>query len=156
MEDTISGLIKIGKSVNVEYRLKQHQTSNPYCKLLFYTDKFSESHFHQKFKNDRVIGEWFNLSRLQLKQILNTKINVVLVDFNVKEYIEIDGYYFIGIEGLYFHSDKFWFNEEEVKQVYNNGSLSILLYGTSKKSIKKLRKQARRCRIKLFTEPLPF
>ena len=69
---------------------------------------------------------------------------------------EIDGYYFTEIEGLYFYSGKFWFNEEEVKQVYNNGSLSILLYGSSKKSIKQLRKQARKCIIKLFTKKLPF
>jgi hypothetical protein len=70
--------------------------------------------------------------------------------------IEIDGYYFTEIAGLYWYSGKFWFNEKEVKQVYNNGSLSLLLYGSSKKSIKKLRKQAGKCRIKLFTEKLPF
>jgi len=51
----------------------------------------------------------------------------------------IDGYYFPAINGLFWHSGKFWFNEIEVKQVNNNGSLSILLYGNSKKSVKKLR-----------------
>ena len=77
------------------------------------------------------------------------------IKFRLKE-IEIDGYYFTGYEGLYWHSGKFWFNEEEVKQVYNNGSLSILLYGSTKKSIKQLRKLAKPCKIKLFKESLPF
>jgi len=77
------------------------------------------------------------------------------VIFRLKD-IEVDGYYFIGYEGLIWHSGKFWFNEQEVKQVFNNGSLSILLYGSSKKSIKQLRKLAKPCRIKLLKEVLPF
>ena len=75
--------------------------------------------------------------------------------FRLKE-VEINGYYFTNIDGLFWHSGKFWFNENEVKEVYNNGSLSILLYGSSKKSIKQLRKFAKSCKIKLFTESLPF
>lgn len=75
--------------------------------------------------------------------------------FRLKD-IEINGYYFVGYEGLYWHSGEFWFNEEKVKQVYNNGSLSILLYGSSKKSVKQLRKLARSCKIKLLKETLPF
>jgi hypothetical protein len=75
--------------------------------------------------------------------------------FRLKE-VEIDGYYFPKIEGLFWRSGKFWFNEEEVKIVNNNGSRSIKLYDTSKRGIKKLWKQRRRCKIKLFTETLPF
>lgn len=70
--------------------------------------------------------------------------------------VEIDGYYFTEIEGLFWHSGRFWFNERPVKEVYNNGSKSIILYGSSKKSIRQLRKQAKRCKIKLYTETLPF
>ena len=70
--------------------------------------------------------------------------------------IETEGYYFPGYEGLYWHSGSFWFNEDEVKQVCNNGSLSILLYGSTKKSIKQLRKIARPCKIKLLKQTLPF
>lgn len=70
--------------------------------------------------------------------------------------VVIDGYYFIGYEGLLWHSGKFWQNEEEVKQVFNNGSLAILLYGSSKKSVRQLRKLARPCKIKLLKEKLPF
>jgi hypothetical protein len=77
------------------------------------------------------------------------------VRFRLKD-IEVKGYYFIAYEGLYWHSGHFWFNEEKVKQVENNGSLSILLYGTSKKSVKKLRAMALPCTIKLLKEKMPF
>jgi hypothetical protein len=75
--------------------------------------------------------------------------------FRLRE-VEIDGYYFINVDGLFWHGGKFWYNETEVKRVYNNGSLSILLYGSQKLGVKKLRKYARKCKIKIFTEQLPF
>ncbi len=74
--------------------------------------------------------------------------------FRLKD-IEIDGYYFTGHEGLYWHGNEFWFNERKLKKVNNNGSLSILLHG-SKIGVKKLRKQARKCKIKLLKEEPPF
>ena len=77
------------------------------------------------------------------------------IKFRLRD-VEVDGYYFIGYEGLLWHSGQFWFNEIECKQVFNNGSLSIIIYGSSKKSVKKLRKIARRCKIKLLKEKLPF
>ena len=73
----------------------------------------------------------------------------------IKE-IEVDGEYFTSIPNLYFHSGKFWYNEKEVKEVYNNGSKSILIYGSTKMGVKKLRTFAKPCRIKLYIEPLPF
>lgn len=73
----------------------------------------------------------------------------------IKE-VEVDGYYFTTIKNLFWHSNKFWFNETEVKQVYNNGSISLLLYGSSKIGVKKLRKFAKKCKIKIYTEPIPF
>ena len=69
--------------------------------------------------------------------------------------VEVDGYYFINHEGLYWHSGEFWLNEMKVKKVVNNGSLSLLIWG-SKKSIKQLRKEARKCTIKLLKETMPF
>lgn len=73
----------------------------------------------------------------------------------VKE-VKVQGYYFKNVPNLVWHSEKFWMNDKEVKKVYNNGSLSLLLYGTSKKSIKKLRKQAIKCTITIYCEPSPF
>lgn len=71
------------------------------------------------------------------------------------EAIEIDGYYFINHEGLLWHSGQFWHNEKQLKKVYNNGSLSIMLYN-SKIGIKKLRTQARKCKIKIEKNKCPF
>lgn len=73
----------------------------------------------------------------------------------VKE-IEVDGYCFTDVPGLTWHSGKFWMNDAEVKKVYNNGSVALLLYGSQKKSIKKLRRTAVKCKLKIYTEPLPF
>jgi hypothetical protein len=70
--------------------------------------------------------------------------------------VKIQGYYFPGYEGLFWHSGEFWLNEEKVKKVYNNGSLSILLYGSSKKSIKQLRGIAQPCTITIVKEKTPF
>jgi Neuraminidase (sialidase) len=74
--------------------------------------------------------------------------------FRLKD-IEIDGYYFPLHQGLYWHSGEFWFNETKCKKVYNNGSISVLV-DNSKLSIKKLRKQATKCKIKLLKHILPF
>lgn len=73
----------------------------------------------------------------------------------IKE-VEVDGYYFTNIDRLFWHSGKFWMNDEEVPIVFNNGSKSILLYGSSKRGLNKLRKFAKQCKVKLYTEPLPF
>ena len=73
----------------------------------------------------------------------------------IKE-VEIDGYYFTNTPYLFWHSGNFWYKENKVKEVYNNGSKSIILFGSSKIGVKKLRKFAKLCRIKLNTEPLPF
>ena len=42
----------------------------------------------------------------------------------IKE-VEIDGFMFTNIDGLFWHSGHFWFNDEIVPEVFNNGSKSI-------------------------------
>lgn len=64
------------------------------------------------------------------------------------------GYYFTKYHGLIWHSGKFWVNEKETKIVYNNGSKSVL-YSGSKLGLKKLRKQAIKCQIKIMDD-CPF
>lgn len=62
------GSIKIGKSNNVDKRLKSLQTGNPRKLTLMALIKCRtpndahrlESKFHLMFKNDRVLGEWFS------------------------------------------------------------------------------------------------
>ena len=68
------------------------------------------------------------------------------------EAIEIVGYLFPSFPGLVFHSNKFWLNEIEVAEVYNNGSLALVIHGTKKgktKLLKQLRKEAVKCMIKV-------
>jgi hypothetical protein len=79
---------------------------------------------------------------------LNKKIRI-------KEVV-VDGFIFPGYDGLVWHSGEFWMDSKPIKKVYNNGSISILLYGCSKKSIKQLRKIAIPCRIKIQVNTLPF
>jgi hypothetical protein len=74
--------------------------------------------------------------------------------FRIKE-VETDGYYFPGYSGLIWHSGDFWIGEIKAKKISNNGSLSLLYFG-SKKSVKQLRLIAKKCKVKIFEEPLPF
>lgn len=62
-------------------------------------------------------------------------------------------YKFLNIEGLVFHSEKFWMNEKPCKVVYNNGSKSVLV-GKTKLGISKLRKKA--VKIEIEEIKLPF
>lgn len=63
MEDR--GIYKIGKADNVNKRLKQMETGNPYIKIHYYGKVKdwigSEKHLHNLFKCKNVKGEWFNL-----------------------------------------------------------------------------------------------
>lgn len=63
--------------------------------------------------------------------------------------ITIAGYYFPDVPDLVWHSGKFWIGNKEQPIVYNNGSRSVLLYGSSKKSLIRLRKNAHPCTLKL-------
>lgn len=70
--------------------------------------------------------------------------------------IKIDGYVFPDFPNLIFHSGKFWIGEDEVKEVYNNGSVSMIIYGVKrgkKKLLPILRKQAVKCSIELTKSP---
>lgn len=74
--------------------------------------------------------------------------------FRIKE-IEINGYSFPGYTSLLWHSGSFWIREDKAKMICNNGSLSVLYFG-SKKSVRQLRKIAVKCKVKIYEEPLPF
>lgn len=59
--------IKIGQTKNLESRLSQLQTGNPYP-LVFYKTHQSfdykkiEKELHQKYKAKKVLNEWFNIT----------------------------------------------------------------------------------------------
>jgi len=69
------GLIKIGYSSNFKSRIKSYKTHNSNLNILgvFQTEKaFNiESRLHKKYKDFRVNGEWFDLPKDVLCELLN-------------------------------------------------------------------------------------
>ena len=70
--DPFSKLVKIGKSENPIKRLATIKNANPFAELFFYSDKFTEKELHEKFKDKRVMLEWFNLDKKDLYSITNS------------------------------------------------------------------------------------
>jgi len=69
LKDKNTGYYKIGKSVNPLKREKTLQSEKP---TLILVKKFKynwESDLHDKYKSQRIRGEWFNLNKTQLKYI---------------------------------------------------------------------------------------
>lgn len=68
-----SGNIKIGKTKNVDRRLRQFQCGNPTIKLLMEYSGDVESVLHQKYDKFRVSSnsqEWFCLDEKQLEELV--------------------------------------------------------------------------------------
>lgn len=71
MFDMNTGYYKIGRSSNPEYRERTLQSEKPTIKLMFYNDARmkDEKVLHDKFKDKRIRGEWFDLSGSDIEQI---------------------------------------------------------------------------------------
>jgi hypothetical protein len=67
--DPFSKLIKIGKSNNPQKRYLSIRNANPFAELFFYSDKYTEKELHEKFKDKRVMLEWFSLDKYDLFSI---------------------------------------------------------------------------------------
>lgn len=65
--------IKIGLSDKPDERLSNLQIGNANIKLLFYAEVHNaysiERHLHDKYKSKHIIGEWFNLSKVDIEHI---------------------------------------------------------------------------------------
>lgn len=72
-----SGLYKIGKSYNVDQRLKSLLVGNPLIELVYKIQNDVESELHNKFKNKRFNGEWFRLSSEDLTYIFQKYPNAL-------------------------------------------------------------------------------
>lgn len=68
-----SGLYKIGKSVNVERRIKSISTGNTTIEKVMVLPIDCEGYLHSYFSNKRIRGEWFKLNNEDIKFI--EKIN---------------------------------------------------------------------------------
>ena len=69
MKDLSNGLYKIGFSSDPKVRESTLQSEKPSIKLVKVWDKFIEEHLHYKYREQRVRGEWFRLTPIQVKYI---------------------------------------------------------------------------------------
>lgn len=65
-----NGYYKIGKSFNPEIREKTLQSQNPTIELIAFLNKDIEKELHLEYKNKRKRGEWFSLSKEDVKFII--------------------------------------------------------------------------------------
>jgi hypothetical protein len=70
MHDKSTDLYKIGKSVNIDFREKTLAGQIPKIETILYFDNDIESILHQKYKEKRQRGEWFNLSADDILELI--------------------------------------------------------------------------------------
>ena len=71
IQEDREGFVKIGKTLNVEDRLKQLQTANPATLSILYQFPYvdpgharsAEDNLHDYFKHTRFKGEWFKFTK---------------------------------------------------------------------------------------------
>jgi hypothetical protein len=69
LKDDNTSLYKIGKSVNPKHRERTLQSEKPTIKMVKTWDKDIEAELHKKYESQRVRGEWFNLTEIQIRYI---------------------------------------------------------------------------------------
>ena len=153
--DPFSRLTKIGKSVNPKRRFETCRTHNPYCELIYYTLDFTEKFLHEKFKEKRVLYEWFSLEKNDIlfiakgnKKIVpkrmfytNTKQDVINREYRERMKKCLDFDYEVDFAPEYkikkINKPKNGVNEQcfnsktgrKIKQVYKNGMLGYSIRG---------------------------
>jgi len=70
MIDKSNNAVKIGKSINPFNREKTLQSEKLSINLLYILNKDIETELHRKYKNKRIRGEWFKLSKNELANIV--------------------------------------------------------------------------------------
>ncbi len=75
MKDNHTGLYKIGYSINPKKREQTLQSEKPSISLVKIWNIDIEKKLHDLYKNYRVRGEWFNLTKLQVQYICTHFIN---------------------------------------------------------------------------------
>jgi len=69
IKDKSNGLYKIGRSIDPVKREKTLQSEKPNLELIKTWDADIEKTLHDEYKDFRVRGEWFELSKVQVKYI---------------------------------------------------------------------------------------
>lgn len=70
MYDSNTGYTKIGRSVNPMMRERTLQSEKPTITLFAICDELVEKELHQQYKDKRVRGEWFDLSKDEINDII--------------------------------------------------------------------------------------
>mgnify|MGYP006436649675 FL=1 len=69
IKDFNTNIYKIGKSIDPKKREKTLQSEKPTLKIIKIFKEDHEYELHKKYKRERIRGEWFKLSNLQIKYI---------------------------------------------------------------------------------------
>lgn len=70
MTDGETGATKIGKSINPPKRERTLQSEKKEISLLMICDSDIEKKLHQRYSHKRIRGEWFNLSRQDIAELI--------------------------------------------------------------------------------------
>ena len=70
MKDSNTGLIKIGKAIDPKFRERTLQSEKPTISLFAICNDLIEDELHKKYSDKRVRGEWFNLSKDDVSDII--------------------------------------------------------------------------------------
>lgn len=69
LKDTSSKLYKIGRTSNVEGRIKSLSVANPNLKIILVIDSNVENHLHKQFKEKKVSSEWYSLTSSDIEYV---------------------------------------------------------------------------------------
>ena len=87
-----TNLIKIGRSFDFFKRLRAMSIGNPTIKMLAVFDGDSEKRWHNRFASKNKKGEWFRLSKSDIKDLI--KNNKVVTNDSNKCHIDTKQFYF--------------------------------------------------------------
>lgn len=73
MKDLNTGLYKIGRSKNPAARERTLQSEKPTIKMVKVWDQDIEKDLHKQYESQRVRGEWFELSKVQVKYLTSNE-----------------------------------------------------------------------------------
>ena len=71
-----SNLIKIGRTVNLETRVRQIKTGNPFVKDVYYLSGDYENYIHRCLIDSRIKGEWFDVGDVSVIDLLDMLIHI--------------------------------------------------------------------------------
>jgi hypothetical protein len=129
---TKTGIYKIGESSNPKRRFNSIKTANPYVILLGASDYYSEKELHEKYKNYRFCGEWFEFPKDIELEVINLFQEISDIEFIFND-IEIEKILYdkILLKSIYFidHFDIKKVNEfsDEVYKKLGSNKYKFLL-----------------------------